>query len=373
MELAAASFPRRDEPASGEMLPVASSSLPRHAQQLFRFASFNAVQTETFDIAFGSDAPLVVSAPTGSGKTVVLELAMARLWATAHEDVRPTAVYIAPLKALTSERFNDWQPRFGALGIRCCELVGDSSADDEQSVQAANLIVTTPEKWDAFTRFRRDADGVVGRVGLLMIDEIHLLHDKGRGPTLESIIARMKLVGQAALARSLPIASLRVLAISATIANIDDIAQWISPSCVTKTFDERYRPVPLQWHVVAWRMHMTHTFDKLLASRVYEVVRQHSSERPSLVFCNSRKAACSAAVAVAADSGGTFVEPGSAHAQRLLQASQRVADRQLAEVLRRGVAFYSAQLSVDDKRTVEKLFLGLELRVVCSTTGLAQA
>ena len=250
-----------------QCLPVASSSLPQHAQQLFAFERFNAMQTETFDVAFGSDAPLVVSAPTGSGKTVVLELAMARLWAAAaHEDVRPTAVYIAPLKALTSERFNDWQPRFGALGIRCCELVGDSGTDDEQSVQAANLIVTTPEKWDAFTRFRRSADGVVGRVGLLMIDEIHLLHDKGRGPTLESIIARMKLVGQAALARALPIASLRVLAISATIANIEDIAEWISPRCVTKTFDARYRPVPLQWHVVAWRMHMTHTCG-LVASR----------------------------------------------------------------------------------------------------------
>ena len=121
----------RDAPhaATGERL-VPRDSLPPQLRPLFHHQYFNAMQSAVFDLAFGSDTPLVVAAPTGSGKTAVLELALARLWSTQIGDLRPAAVYIAPLKALTTERLNDWAPRFdAALGIKCCELTGDSGDD----------------------------------------------------------------------------------------------------------------------------------------------------------------------------------------------------------------------------------------------------
>ena len=79
---------------------------------------------------------------------------------------------------------------------------------------AADLIVTTPEKWDSFSRFRRDAQGVMGRVALLLLDEVHLLHDPKRGPALEAVVSRMKTLSQSTRVASLPIARLRVLALS---------------------------------------------------------------------------------------------------------------------------------------------------------------
>lgn len=247
-------------------------------RSLFPYQVFNAMQSQCFEAAYGTDQCMVVSSPTGSGKTVILELALARLWsASANPATRPTAIYIAPLKALTHERLIDWRAKLSGLGIKCFELTGDTEDADlaEQAVRDADLIVTTPEKWesaqkvppwwchsllpqparawgarlrawaalrtptpsqsdvilpsttslfrrstsrwDSFTRFRRDAQGVVSRVGLLLLDEIHLLNDPGRGPTLEAVVARMRTLSQSAEVRGTPIAALRTVSLSATI------------------------------------------------------------------------------------------------------------------------------------------------------------
>ena len=119
-------------------------------RSLFPYQVFNAMQSQCFEAAYGSDQCMVVSSPTGSGKTVVLELALARLWSTSTDPAtRPTAIYIAPLKALTHERLLDWRTKLSGLDIKCFELTGDTEDADftEQAVRDADLIVTTPEKW----------------------------------------------------------------------------------------------------------------------------------------------------------------------------------------------------------------------------------
>ena len=237
------------------LVPV-SMVLPRF-RCLFPYQTFNAMQSRCFETAYGTDQSMVVSAPTGSGKTVVLELALARLWSASTDPAtRPTAIYIAPLKALTHERLVDWRAKLSGLGIKCFELTGDTEDADmaEQAVRDADLIVTTPEKWDSFSRFRRDAQGVISRVGLLLLDEIHLLNDAGRGPTLEAVVARMRTLSQSAAVRGTPIASLRSVSLSATISNHEDIARWLDGGCLVKAFDESYRPVPLQWRVLTYPM-----------------------------------------------------------------------------------------------------------------------
>ena len=82
------------------------------------------------------------------------------------------------------------------------------------------LCRSSSSRWDSFTRFRRDAQGVVSRVGLLLLDEIHLLNDPGRGPTLEAVVARMRTLSQSADVRGTPIAALRTVSLSATIRSI---------------------------------------------------------------------------------------------------------------------------------------------------------
>lgn len=111
-------------------------------------------------------------APTGSGKTVLFELAIIRLLMETTEPWRNVkAVYMAPIKALCSQRFEDWNKKFGPLGLSCKELTGDTEIDDFFEIQDANIIITTPEKWDSMTRKWRD-NCLLQLVRLFLIDEI---------------------------------------------------------------------------------------------------------------------------------------------------------------------------------------------------------
>lgn len=230
---------------------VPTTVLPSSLRRLFPYPYFNPVQSGCFDPAYGSAESMVVAAPTGSGKTGVLELALCRLFGNSGGGGggNALAVYMAPLKALTHERLVDWQPKLSPLSV--VELTGDSADDgaDERAVASADLILTTPEKWDSFTRFRRDAQGVLGRLAVLLIDEAHALTEPNRGPTLEAVIARMRTISQSADVASMPISRLRVLAASATMSNVEDIAAWLGPRTVIRQFGEEYRPVALRWQV----------------------------------------------------------------------------------------------------------------------------
>ena len=138
------------------------------------------MQTQLFHAAFHTDANVLVGAPTGSGKTVAAELAALRLLA-AHPGRK--AVYIAPLKALVRERMADWKAKFvRKLGLSLQELTGDS-APDARALASADILCTTPEKWDGVSRHWQQR-GYVRQVGLVIIDEIHLLGEE-RGPILE--------------------------------------------------------------------------------------------------------------------------------------------------------------------------------------------
>ena len=93
-----------------------------------------------------SDRPLVVSAPTGSGKTTVFELAIVRVLMQLGDRGASNVkmVYVAPIKALCSEKCEEWRAKFGPLGLECIELTGDSEMDDFFELQKANIITTTP-------------------------------------------------------------------------------------------------------------------------------------------------------------------------------------------------------------------------------------
>ncbi|KAJ3766129.1 P-loop containing nucleoside triphosphate hydrolase protein, partial [Lentinula raphanica] len=102
-------------------------------------------------------------------------------------------VYIAPMKALVQEMVGNFRSRLGPstpYNLVVSELTGDSQMTKQQ-IQETQIIVTTPEKWDVVTRKGGEGGGgsYVGSVRLMIIDEIHLLHDE-RGPVLESIVAR---------------------------------------------------------------------------------------------------------------------------------------------------------------------------------------
>jgi hypothetical protein len=169
---------------------------------IWKFSSFNPLQSQVANTLAHSDDSIVVSAPTGAGKTCLFEMAMARFFSSTCAN---KVVYMAPSKALVEERFTDWQERFAILGhhIQCSMITGDAEPGEAyRDMAAANIILTTPEKWDSLTRKWTENVYLFGSVKLLLLDEVHLLGDGTRGSCLESIVCRMKTIQRAAVAAS---------------------------------------------------------------------------------------------------------------------------------------------------------------------------
>ena len=165
-----------------------------------------------------SDDNVVVSAPTGAGKTAVFEMAMARfitrgLVSSHHRGPKVLSparkmVYLAPSKALCEERYVDWKERLDQLHahIHVTLITGDSSSSSETSesgcysdLAKAHLVVTTPEKWDSMTRSWTEHFYLLASVKLVLIDEVHHLGaDGSRGLCLEAVVTRCKSIQRAA-------------------------------------------------------------------------------------------------------------------------------------------------------------------------------
>lgn len=111
---------------------------------------FNPVQTQVFHTLYHTDSNVLIGAPTGSGKTIMSELAMLRVF---NNSENGKIIYIAPLKALAKERIIDWKKRLqeGSVKKQIVELSGDITPDIK-ALQQADVIITTPEKWDGISR-----------------------------------------------------------------------------------------------------------------------------------------------------------------------------------------------------------------------------
>ena len=135
---------------------------------------------------------MLIGAPTGSGKTIMSELAMLRVF---KQTPKSKIIYVAPLKALAKERIIDWKKRLenGPLGKVVLELTGDVTPD-LKALTKADVLITTPEKWDGISRNWQHRS-YVQEVALVIIDEIHLLGQE-RGPVIEVIVSRMRYIAQ---------------------------------------------------------------------------------------------------------------------------------------------------------------------------------
>jgi ATP-dependent DNA helicase HFM1/MER3 len=165
--------------------------IPLDYQKVFPFESFNEMQSALFKQIYESDVNLTVAAPTGSGKTVVCELAILRLLKKySMADLK--CIMITPNKALCQQKMNEWNRCFGSLGLSVLELTGDSIFEHSlRLVARANIIITTPEKWDCMTRSWRQHVFLLGAIDLLIVDEIHHLGEDNRGATLEGLFTRI--------------------------------------------------------------------------------------------------------------------------------------------------------------------------------------
>ncbi|KAF2674280.1 P-loop containing nucleoside triphosphate hydrolase protein [Microthyrium microscopicum] len=354
-----------DQPLVQGIRLVSTRELPDKLRAIFPFPNFNAVQSKSFSAAWGCNDNLVLSSPTGSGKTAILELAICRLI-----NSKPRGdykiVYQAPTKSLCSERHRDWQRKFEPMGLTCTEVTGDTEQSQLTQVRDASIIITTPEKWDSMTRRWTDHAKLMRMVKLFLIDEVHMLKDD-RGATLEAVVSRMKSID----------ADVRFLALSATIPNAEDIALWLGKNshkqeqpAILERFGQEFRPVRLQKVVCGYRSTTTNmfAFDKMLASKLQEVIQKHSRKKPIMVFCSTRKNAEATAKQLAQWWKNTnspqrfWTGPRSPIPTR---------DKSLQECVQAGVAFHHAGLDVSDRTSVEQNYLAGEINVICCTSTLA--
>jgi activating signal cointegrator complex subunit 3 len=189
-------LPRQEEVSTKlqDLAPLPITALQNPAyEQLYPFHAFNPIQTQLFHALYHTDCPILLGAPTGSGKTIVAEIALLRM-----KQLRPSSicVYIAPLKALARERLKEWQRRLGAppLSWNVLELSGDTHYD-VSVLERSDVLVCTPEKWDLLSRGWRGFQSgnnpkeksFVRRVALLVLDEGTSNNFSAHGPSVAFI------------------------------------------------------------------------------------------------------------------------------------------------------------------------------------------
>ena len=393
-------IPRSPTPPVAQDIPLVSTTeLPDRFKTVFRFPLFNAMQSKCFNQVFKSDGNFVLSSPTGSGKTAILEMAICRTISNDTND-EYKMIYLAPTKALCSERCKDWETKFRSLGLACVELTGDSDNSNLNNVRTANIIITTPEKWDSLTRKWKDHEKLMKMIKLFLIDEVHLLKES-RGATLEVVVSRMKSIE----------ADARFIALSATVPNLDDVAKWIGKNAAVPfqpaaraKFGEEFRPVQLEKHVCGYHVPVNDfSFDKFLEPkyvnqrgnfyelaaeyvlRLLEVIPKYSKRKPIMIFCFTRASTVSTAKFLAdwwsnRDTTGRYwAEPRTNAAFKnddLNSTSSEISSIELmlnisAECAACGVAFHHAGLDYADRVAVEKRYLLGDLNVICCTSTLA--
>lgn len=232
---------------------------------------------------------MLLCAPTGAGKTNVAMLTILNeigKWRDqASGEIELNAfkiVYVAPMKALVSEQAANFRDRLQSYGIVVNELTGDSQLTKAQ-IAETQIIVTTPEKWDVISRKSTDTS-YTNLVRLVIIDEIHLLHDD-RGPVLEAIISRtIRRMQQ----MNDPV---RLVGLSATLPNYQDVATFlrVNPKTGLFYFESNYRPCPLKQEYVGITEKKAIKRLLIMNEITYEKTLDQAGKNQVLIFVHSRK------------------------------------------------------------------------------------
>ncbi|XP_076593233.1 activating signal cointegrator 1 complex subunit 3 isoform X1 [Chaetodon auriga] len=335
----------------------------REYESLYKFTHFNPIQTQIFHTLYHTDTNVLLGAPTGSGKTIAAEMAMFRVF-----NKYPTSkvVYIAPLKALVRERIEDWKIRIEEkLGKKVVELTGDVTPD-MRAIAQADLIVTTPEKWDGVSRSWQNRS-YVQKVAILIIDEIHLLGED-RGPVLEVIVSRTNFIS------SHTSKTVRVVGLSTALANARDLADWLGIGQVGLfNFRPSVRPVPLEVHIHGFPGQHYCPRMASMNKPTFQAIRSHSPAKPVLIFVSSRRQTRLTALDLIAylateDNPKQWLHQDEREIEDIIAT---VRDSNLKLTLAFGIGMHHAGLHERDRRTVEELFVNCKIQVLIATSTLA--
>lgn len=305
---------------------------------------FNPAQKAVIESGYLEDkSNYIISIPTASGKTVLGILPALKTILNGGK-----AVYAAPLLSIQNEKVKEFKA-FEEHGIK----VGKHPSNSDLSIMVF-------ESFDALTRFSWN---VLREVDTLIIDEFHMIGEYSRGPTLESAITRAKIINP----------SLRIIALSATLKNIDEIEQWLDG----KTVEHDYRPVPLNKEVLDAEMFNTKNKNDVIVKIVEKAIEDNSQ---ALSFVSTRRFTESLATYVAKK-----IDKKTTKEQK--QKFKQVADKllevpkkkgslptttclKLAEAAEKGVVFHHAGLFNEQKEIIEDEFRKGNILMITATPSL---
>jgi helicase len=327
-------------------------AIPTNLKQRYAKAGISELyppQAECVEKGILTGKNALVAIPTASGKTLVAEMAM-------HQTITNggKCLYIVPLKALASEKFEE----FGNKGVRVGIATGDFDRRDDM-LGKNDIIVATSEKVDSL--LRNNARWIAD-ITLLVVDEVHMIDSQGRGPTLEMVIAKMRFRNPA----------MQVIGLSATIGNPDKLAGWLDAELVTST----WRPVDLRQGVF---------FNDCIhfrgGTRAVNVVSKNYDDLnlcldtiteggQCLVFVSSRRNAEAFAkrAAAAIKSEDPALAP---YAERIQKGAETDMGKSLAACVAKGAAFHHAGLGRPERSVVEEGFRKGLIKCISSTPTLA--
>ena len=297
---------------------------------------------------------------TGSGKTLMGELFA--LDAVIRE--KHMAVFVVPLKALASEKYADFTAKYGPLGIQVGMATGDLDSA-ERRMSSRDIIICTPEKLESMIRHKASW---LSRVGALVVDEVHELDSSDRGPTLEVVITRLRSMNS----------NMRVLGLSATVGNADEVARWLDATLVKSD----WRPVPLDegiWAEGTIRFASGRT-SNVGTDRYPEIPILRDTLRQKkqlLVFAASKRSAEAVAKrcrpvatrCLSADERDSLEKVSSEILNALSRPTKQC--RALAELVAHGTAFHHAGLMYKQRAAIENAFRAGLIKIVASTPTLA--
>lgn len=297
---------------------------------------------------------LVAAVPTASGKSMIGFIPALNTVLTKNRRV----LYIVPLKALAAEKRDDLA-KFSKLGIQVVQTTGDPDRDDD--VSGADIVIATSEKADSMIRH---GNRWLDDLGMIIADEVHMIHDPGRGPTLE--VAMTKFMRRNS--------RLQVIALSATISNSLDLALWLNAEHVKMD----WRPTKLKEGVFfdgqidfndGSSVDVPHETDDM-----WSMIRQTVNDGGQcMIFVNSRRSTESVATKYSkkmkALTGACITE---AERQMLEGGTESTSvGKKLADCVSCGIAFHHAGLEYKQRRCVEDGFRNRKIKCIIATPTLA--
>ena len=325
--------------------------------------SFTPPQEESINKGLLSSENIVVAAPTASGKTLIAEIACANSILGKGKK----AVYIAPMRALVYEKYNEFKQAYPY--IKTAMSIGDLDSADH-NLQSYDMLFVSTEKFDSLIRHGLTW---LDRIGCIVFDEVHMLGESGRGPTLEVLMTKLKETCGA-----------QIIALSATIGNSDEIARWLRAALVRSD----WRPVKLKKGVVHNGVLYYADEDSVLdveeeelggKSPIQEIrIMQDTLERSKqlLVFYATKRNAEAGAVKLSEPVEELLTKEEKEMLEKLGDEVLNVLDRpteqcmKLSRLIKKGVAFHHAGLMNAQRTKIEDAFRGNLIKAICSTTTL---